>query len=294
MKKTSILRKMLDKNKIIVAPGVYDCISAKIAQKLDFSVISITGHGLEASALGNPDIGLATKTDVVCHARFIARSVEIPVICDADTGYGNVLNVWEMVREFEHAGISGIHIEDQTFPKRCGGMSGRKLISSEEMQGKIEAAINARTDKAFVVIARSDARGIEGVDEAINRFNAYFDAGADMAFAGEHYEKEELEKVAKSIKGPLCICGGIPGWNESLLPLDEYERMGIQMILFPLCALYSSTKAIFDVYRKLKSDKGILPSTVASQMVGFDEFVELMNMQYWTEIEAKYMHSCKV
>lgn len=291
MRKSSLLRKVIAEDKTILAPGVYDCVSAKIVEKLGFEVASITGYGLEASVLGNPDIGLATKTDVIAHARYIARSVDIPVICDSNTGYGNVLNVWEMVREFEHTGIAGIHIEDQALPKKCGGMPGRKLISIEEMQGKIEAAIDARSDKDFVIIARSDARATFGVVEAIKRLNAYFDAGADMALIAERYEIEELEKVAQSIKGPLLIAGGIPAWDESLLTVEEYQKMGIKMVVFPLSALYAATLAIFDIYEGLKRNGAISKSIAESKMVGFDVFNELIGLPYWAGIEKKYLKS---
>jgi 2-methylisocitrate lyase-like PEP mutase family enzyme len=285
MGKGLLLRKLIAGDKTIIAPGIYDCVSAKVVEKLGFEVAAITGYGLEAAVLGNPDIGLATKTDVTTHARYIARSVEIPVICDSDTGYGNVLNVWEAVKEFEHTGIAGIHIEDQALPKKCGGMPGRKLISIEEMQGKIEAATAARSDKDFVIIARTDARAGFGVDEAIKRFNAYFDAGADMALVAEPYEIEELKKVARSIKGPLCIVGGNPGWDETLLPVEEYQNMGIKMIAFPLSGLYAATRAIMDIYEGLRRDGGISKSVTESRMVGFDEFNELIGLSYWTQIE---------
>jgi 2-methylisocitrate lyase-like PEP mutase family enzyme len=291
MRKSSILRSLIAEDKIIVAPGIYDCVSAKIVENLGFETAVITGYGLEASVLGNPDIGLATKTDVITHARYISRSVEIPVICDSDTGYGNVLNVWETVREFEQAGVAGIHIEDQALPKKCGGMLGRTLISVEEMQGKIEAATDARNDKDFIIIARSDARSVFGVDEAIRRYNAYFDAGADMALVAERYEIEELEKVATSIRGPLCFAAGVPGWDETILAAEEYRNIGVKLVAFPLSGLFGAARALFNIYGGLKANGGIFESVDGSKMVGFDEFNELIGLPYWTGIEKKYLKS---
>jgi len=288
-----MLKKLIAEEKTVFVPGVYDCVSARIVENLGFKAASITGYGLEASVLGNPDIGLATKTDVITYARYICRSVEIPVICDADTGYGNVLNVWEMVKEFEQVGISGIHMEDQELPKKCGGMSGRRLVPIEIMRGKIEAAVDARTDKDFLIIARSDARGVFGVDEAIKRFNAYIDAGADIVFAGEHYEVEELKQVVNSVKGYLCICGGIPGWEDSQLTLKDYQEIGIKMVLFPLVALYTATRAIFDIYNLLKTNNGISGAIIDSKMLGYDEFNELIGLSYWRNIENRYLKSCE-
>jgi 2-methylisocitrate lyase-like PEP mutase family enzyme len=291
MKKSRVLRQLLAGDKVIIAPGVYDCVSARIVQQLGFETAFISGYSVEASVLGNPDIGLATKTDVVSHARYIARSVDIPIICDADTGYGNALNVWETTREFEDAGIAGIEIEDQIVPKKCGYMPGRELISMEEMIGKIEAAKDARRDEDFMIIARSDARGVAGVDEAIKRYNAYFDAGADMGVIAEGYSIEDLKTAMRAIRGSMGIAGGIPGRAETFLTLEEYRGLGVGMVIFGLSALYTATRAILEVYEGLKRDRGISQSTVSSKMVQFDEFNELIGLPRWREIEKKYSRS---
>jgi 2,3-dimethylmalate lyase len=289
MNKRSRLRELIRGEELIVAPGVYDCVSAKIVEKLGFEVAFISGYGLEASVLGNPDIGLATKTDVTTHARYITRSVDIPVICDSDTGYGNALNVWEAVREFEQAGIAGVEIEDQIVPKKCGYMPDRRLVSIEEMKGKIAAALDARKDKDFLIVGRSDARGIIGVDEAIKRCNAYLDAGADMIVLAEHYEIEELRKAAKEIHGPLGVAGAIPGRSETLLTLDEYRDMGVKMVIFGLAALFAAAKGVMNVYEGLKKKGRISQSTTDSGMVGFEEFNELIGLPFWSEIEKKFL-----
>jgi 2-methylisocitrate lyase-like PEP mutase family enzyme len=289
MEKRAYLRKLIAGKRVIVAPGVYDCVSARIVEKLGFDTAFVSGYSLEASVLGNPDIGLATKTDVVTHARYIARSVKIPVICDADTGYGNAINVWEAVREFEDAGIAGIEIEDQTVPKKCGYMADRKLISTEEMVGKIEAAKDARRDGDFLIIARSDARGVAGVDEAIKRYNAYFDAGADFGVIAESYSVEDLRKATGYTKGPLGVAGGIPGRDETLLALEKYEKMGIKMVIFGLSALYAASRGVMDVYGHLRKSGIISPSIMSSKLMGFDEFNELIGLPFWKEIEKRYL-----
>ena len=289
MKKSRVLRQLLAGDKVIIAPGVYDCVSARIVQQLGFETAFISGYSVEASVLGNPDIGLATKTDVVSHARYIARSVDIPIICDADTGYGNAMNVWETTREFEDAGIAGIEIEDQIVPKKCGYMPGRELISMEEMIGKIEAAKDARRDEDFMIIARSDARGVAGVDEAIKRYNAYFDAGADMGVIAEGYSIEDLKTAMRAIRGSMGIAGGIPGRAETFLTLEEYRGLGVGMVIFGLSALYTATRAILEVYEGLKRDRGISQSTVSSKMVQFDEFNELIGLPSWIEIQKRYL-----
>jgi 2-methylisocitrate lyase-like PEP mutase family enzyme len=291
MKKSLALRQLIAGDKVIIAPGVYDCVSAKIVQKLGFETGFISGYSVEASVLGNPDIGLATKTDVVSHAKYIARSVDIPIICDADTGYGNAMNVWETTSEFEDAGIAGIEIEDQVVPKKCGYMPDRESISMEEMIGKIEAAKDARRDEDFMIIARSDARGVAGVDEAIKRYNAYFDAGADMGVIAEAYSIEDLKAAMKAIKGPWGIAGGIPGRAETFLTLEEYRSMGVKMVIFGLSALYTATRAILEVYDGLKKNRGISQPVVSSKMVQFDEFNELIGLPRWREIERKYSRS---
>lgn len=285
------LRQLLENDETIVVPGVYDCVSAKIAEKLGFEAAFISGYSLEASVLGNPDIGLATKTDVVTHARYISRSVEIPIMCDSDTGYGNALNVWDTVREFEKTDIAGIEIEDQIVPKRCGYMPSRKLISIEEMKGKIEAALDARTDNDFMIIARTDARGVVGVDEAIKRCNTYLDAGAEMIIVAESYEIDELKKVVKSIKGPVGVAGGIPGRSETVQTLNEYRDMGVNMVIYGLTALYAAARAIIDIYAGLKKDGRISETTVDSKMLAFGEFNELIGLPQWLEIEKKFLRS---
>jgi 2,3-dimethylmalate lyase len=283
------LRRMLADDKVYVVPGVYDCVSSRIVEELGFEVAFISGYCLVASVLGYPDIGLASKTDVVTHARNIARSVRIPVICDADTGYGNALNVWEAVREFESTGIAGIEIEDQLAPKKCGYLTGRSLVSKGEMQGKIEAAVAGRGDPNFLIVGRTDARGVLGLTEAIERSNAYLEAGADMIVLAEHYEVGELRKAVSSIRGAVGVAGAIPGRAETLLSLAEYRDMGVKMIIFGLSALYAAARGVMDVYGVLRKEGHLSEDLIRTKMLEFEQFNELMMLSRWDAIERKYL-----
>lgn len=288
MGKGSEFRLLLEKQDLIVVPGVYDSLSARIASLQGFKAVTISGYGVEASALGKPDIGLATMHTVVNQARYIVESTNAAVICDIDTGYGGVLNVWQTVKEMQQIGVAAIHIEDQTIPKKCGGMPGRNVVSIDQMTGKLEAAVDARGDGDIMIIARTDAREKYGIEESIERLNAYLDAGADMGLIAEQCEPQELKKAAAEVKGPLGICGGIPGWPESLLPLETYKEWGVKVVLYPLLALYAAAKAICEVNELLKNPNLINQDTVESSLVGFDEFNEIMSLSFWSSLAKKY------
>lgn len=289
MQNRRMLRNLLEDDHIIHVPGVYDGVSAKIVQDLGFKSAFISGYSLEASVLGNPDIGLATMTEVSHHARYIARSVEIPVLCDADTGYGNALNVWQTVKEFEQFGLAGIEIEDQGFPKKCGYLANRQVIPKGEMVGKIAAAVDAREDPDFLIIARSDARGPHGVDEAIRRYEAYFEAGADMAVIAEYYEVSELEKAIKGIQGPLGVAGAIPGREATFLSPAQLESLGVKMIIYGLSALFVAARAMRNLYSILRKKGCLSKSIVEEQSMSFEDFNKLIGLGNWEEIEKTFL-----
>ena len=200
MRMTTRLRELIQRKEILVAPGAFDALSAKLIESVGFDAVYMTGFGTAASIFGVPDIGLLTMTEMVENARRISNAVEIPVIADADTGYGNHLNVIRMVEEYEKAGVAAFHIEDQVSPKRCGHMEGKKVIPTEEMVPKIRAAIASRKDKDLVLIARTDAIAAEGFDAAIRRGNTYREEGADVIFVEAPTTIEQLEKIPKLIK----------------------------------------------------------------------------------------------
>ncbi len=231
MTQASRLRALLRRDGMVVAPGAYDCITAKLIEQAGFAAVYMTGAGTAAS-LGYPDFGLVTMSEMVANARRIAGAVEVPVVADADTGYGNELNVFRTVREFERSGVSGIHIEDQEFPKKCGHLEGKEIVSREDYLAKIRAAIAARSDQDFTIIARTDARAVAGFGEAIARANAALAAGADMAFVEAPQTLEEVAAVPRLVDGH-CLLNVVRGGKTPDLDLREAERMGYKLAIVP-------------------------------------------------------------
>lgn len=231
MRPTTRLRQLLKEPRPVLAPGVYDAITARLAQQAGCSAVYMTGAGVSAS-LGYPDYGLLTMTEMVERAGVIARAVTIPLVADADTGYGNELNVTRTVREYEARGVAGIHIEDQVPAKRCGHLDGKELVSRHEFVAKIRAAVAARRDPDFVIIARSDARTVHGLDEAIERVNAAFDAGADLAFVESPLSREELEAIPRRVRGG-CLLNVVQGGKTPVAGLADAQQWGFRMVIVP-------------------------------------------------------------
>ena len=231
MTNASVLRQLLAKNELIRAPGVYDGITARLVEQAGFPVVYMTGAGTSMS-LGYPDLGLITQTEMVANASVIARTVDIPVIADADTGYGNEINMTRTVNEYERAGVSAIHIEDQVSPKRCGHLDGKELIPLDEYLAKIRAAVAARRDPDFVIIARTDANAVTGFDDALERANAALEAGADVAFVEAAKDMEELVAIPKQVKGP-CLLNVVVGGKTPDLNLADAEEMGYRIAILP-------------------------------------------------------------
>jgi 2-methylisocitrate lyase-like PEP mutase family enzyme len=231
MAQASEFRDLLKQDGMVVAPGAYDCITAKLIEQAGFTVVYMTGAGT-AATLGYPDFGLVTMSEMVANAGRIAASVDVPVIADADTGYGNELNVFRAVREFETSRVAGIHIEDQEFPKKCGHLDGKQIILREDFAAKIRAAVAARRDKDFVIIARTDSRAVAGFDEAIARANEALAAGADMAFVEAPQTQDEVAAVPRLVKGP-CLLNVVRGGKTPDLDLREAEAMGYKLAIVP-------------------------------------------------------------
>ena len=225
------LRDLLAAPKMVIAPGAYDGITARLIDQAGFPAVYMTGAGTSATK-GYPDYGLLTLTEMVDNAAMIARSVSVPVISDADTGYGNELNVTRTVREFEARGVAAIHIEDQVSPKRCGHLDGKEVVSREEFVSKIRAALAARRDPDFMIIARTDARAVIGFDEAIIRGQLALEAGADMVFLEATQTLEEMAAVPKALNGP-CLLNVVPGGKTPLVPLPDAEAMGYRLAILP-------------------------------------------------------------
>lgn len=230
------LREMIGTGKLVVAPGAHNALTAKLIEEAGFPAVYMTGSGVANTLLAQPDVGLVTLDEMVMMAGYLADAVSVPVVSDADTGYGNAINVLRTVRQFEKAGVAGIHLEDQVNPKRCGHILGKELIPAEEMAGKLEAAVDARTDPEFLIIARTDARGPAGLDEAIRRANLYLKAGADMVFPDALLSEEEFRRFAAEVPGPKMMnMGGYAKERTTpKLPLETVETIGFNLVIFPL------------------------------------------------------------
>ena len=286
MRKTTILRQMMAGNKIVVAPGAHDALTAKIIEQVGFEAVYMTGYGQAASHLGKPDVGLLTLTEMVARAANIVEAVNVPVIADADTGFGNAVNVMRTVREYEKAGVAAIQLEDQVAPKKCGHMTGRQVVSKEEMVGKIKAAADVRTDSDFMIIARTDARTVHGIGEALERAKAYEEAGADILFVESPESIEEMKQITSSFKVPV-LANMVEGGRTPFLPVQELESLGYDLVIFPTASTYLVTKALKRLMTTLK-----VTGTTASlipEMITFEEFNDLIGLTKIREIESIYV-----
>lgn len=272
------LRELLASGDLIVAPFVFDCLQAKLAASAGFDAVYMTGFGT-AAARGFPDLGLLTMTEMVANARAISQAVDVPVICDADTGYGNPLNVWRTVREYEDAGASALHIEDQVFPKRCGFLAGKQVIPMESMVPKVRAACDARRDRDLVIIARTDALQVNGWDDVERRARAYRDAGADLIFVDGIKTLDDLRIYAEKI-GDLPLL-----YNGDLLPLDELKKYP-----FKLTIHIGTLLAAFDTMRSLMTElKRNGKISIGTKSNVFGDFVRLMGVDEYQALEKKYV-----
>jgi len=282
--KTSRLRELIQRDKILVIPGAVDALSAKLIEAIGFEAVYMTGFGTAASIFGLPDIGLLTMTEMVDNAKRICDVVNIPVIADADTGYGNHLNVMRTMEEYQKAGVSGLHIEDQIAPKKCGHMEGHKLISIEDMVLKVRAAAYKR-DKDFVLIIRTDAISAEGFDGAIYRGNTYLKEGADVIFIEAPQTMEQLEKIPKLIDGPVLISIGPKTPN---LHFKRFEEMGYSIIIYPSICHTASILAIREALSELQG-KGIVKQW-AEAGVPFDEMLNFLGLRKYRDFEDKLLN----
>ena len=274
-----------DRNKILVLPGVFDALSAKMAEYVGFNAMFQTGYGSSAALLGMPDFGLLNSGETVDNAMRIIRAVRVPVLVDADTGYGNPLNVWRLVRDLESLGAAGIFLEDQVWPKRCGHMVGKDVIPKDEYITKLKAALEARQSKDFIIVARTDARAPIGLEEAIERGKAYRKAGADVIFVEAPSSVEELKKVADEIDAPL-VANMIEDGVTPNLSANELLKLGYQIAVFPLSAIYGATFAMRKVLTELKNTG--TTKDARNIMVTFKDFNQFMNLDHFVDIERRY------
>lgn len=284
-KRRSLREQLEDKNRIIVLPGVFDALSARIAEQVGFEAMFQTGYGSSAALLGMPDFGFLHAGETVDNARRIIRAVSVPVLVDADTGYGNPLNVWRLVRDLEALGAAGIFLEDQIWPKRCGHMVGKDVIPKDDYLPKLKAAVEARKSKDFIIVARTDARAPLGVDEAIERGRAYRKAGADVIFVEAPRTVEELKKVADEIDAPL-VANMIEDGVTPNLTGPELLKLGYRIAVWPLSGLYSATYAMREVFSELK--KTSYTKKTRKMMVTFKDFNEFVDLQKYMGLEKRY------
>ncbi|MFW6266536.1 MAG: isocitrate lyase/PEP mutase family protein [Halanaerobiales bacterium] len=287
MNKGKIIKEYFEKGKILVSPGAFDAMSARIIDKVGFPSVYVTGYGASANLLGKPDIGLLGMKEMVDHVGRISDAVEGAVIADADTGYGNALNVMRTVREYEKAGADAIQLEDQTWPKRCGHMEGKQIIPAEEMVQKIKAAVDARRSEDTLIIARTDAIAVEGYNEAIRRAELCYEAGADILFVEAPEDSDQLAQIPQSIEGAPFMANMIEGGKTPVKSFGELEDMGYSLVIYPLSTLYIMTKAVKDLMDEMMRKD--TPQGKVDEMASFSEFNEIVGLKEIRETEEKYI-----
>ena len=285
MKSTKRLRELLARPGAIMAPGVADALNARLVKRHGFEAVYMTGAGTTAVRLGMPDVGLLTMTEMIDNAGRIAEASGLPLIADADNGYGGVLNVRRTIQGYERAGVAGVHLEDQVIPKRCGHLAGKQVVPVEEAVAKIRAAADARIDPDFVIIARTDAVAVEGFDAALERAAKYREAGADMLFI-EAVNAEQLPKIAPRFKGVPLLYNMATSGKTPFLSKTEIERLGFKLIIYPNWLMLAAIKAASQVLETLKKEGSI--AGLAPQVPSFKEFFDLVGMDEVQEMEARY------
>jgi len=285
MRPTTKLRQLLREPGIIVAPGAYDCLTAKIIEREGFPAVYMTGAGTSVTKVAQPGLGLTTLTEVINNAAYIAATVDVPVIADADTGYGGIINVHRTVRQYERAGVAASNIEDQEFPKRCGHLDDKKVIGAEEMTLKVRAAVEARTDEDFVIIVRTDALAVTGMDDTLRRCEKYVEAGADVLFIEALRTPEEVERVTRAFDVPL-LYNFVEKGKSPLIPVAELERLGFKIVIFPGSAMLTVYKVVTEVMREIK-ERGTT-ERLLDDMVSVVDLFEAVGLSDMLALDARF------
>jgi len=280
------LRKQIGQDGIVVLPGVYDCVSAKAAERAGFGVVFVSGYAVSAAKLGLPDYGFLTATEMLTAVSQISGAVSVPVIADIDTGYGNPLNVYRTVEDIVKFQVAGVFLEDQLWPKRCGHMSGKKVIDASEQVEKIKAATEARRDSGLVIVARTDARAIEGLDGALKRADMYLKAGADVLFIEAPESMAELEAIPKAFPTVPCLANMIEHGKTPFLSAEALQAIGFKLVVFPLSALYAATAAMETVYGSLKKHGSSAQLSVPQ--LSFQQFADFIELEKFKTREQKF------
>lgn len=279
------LKQLLQTGNIVMAPGAPDAITARLIQKAGFPAIYMTGFGATASRLGTPDIGLLSQTEMTTHARDMARVVDIPIIADADTGYGGPSNIHRTVREYIQAGVAAIHLEDQVAPKRCGQMAGIRLMDAQENALRLQCAIEARGRDELLIIGRTDALPAAGIDEAIRRAHLYQEAGVDLVFVDGIKKIAEVEAVAKAVKGPKVV-SIVDGNETTALTAKDLQDMGFSVVFYAVTALFTAVKAVSDALAELQ--RAGTPKGSANAMVSYAEFSALVDLDFHKDLDDRF------
>lgn len=280
------LRELLARNEPTLAPGAFDALSARVVEAASFDAVYMTGFGSTASLLGQPDVGLLTEHEMMENARRMAQAVNIPLIADADTGYGNPLNVIRAVRDYERAGVAALHIEDQVSPKKCGHMDRKHVISRDDMIAKVRAAHDARSENGVLIIARTDARAMEGLDAALDRAEAYRDAGADLLFIEAPQSVDEIEAVASRLQGTQLLFNWAEGGKTPPVGLAELAEMGFKLIIFPISLLLAATQAMQGAAAAIRTDG--TPINLVPSLPSFQQFTDFIGLPEVKNIEHRY------
>ena len=281
------LRELLNSGQTVVAPGAFDPLAARLVEEAGFAAVYMTGFGTSAALLGRPDVGLLTMTEMADSAGRIAACVDIPLIADADTGYGNPLNVIRTVGAYEAAGVAGLHIEDQVAPKKCGHMEGKQVIGADEMAQKVRAAVDARTDPDFVIIARTDARAVEGLDSALYRARRYRDAGADVLFIEALVSEAEIEAAAAAFPDVPLLFNWAEGGKTPPVGLDRLTELGYRIVIFPIGTLLAATAAMRRILREIAAAG--TPASLLGELPTFGEFTDFIGLPEVRGIEQRYI-----
>lgn len=279
-------RALLAQDGPVLLPGCYDALGARLIEQAGFDAVYMTGFGASASLLGRPDVGLLGLGEMADQARRVVAATDLPVIADADTGYGNPINVIRTVQTYEQAGVAGIHLEDQVLPKRCGHMEGKQVVPAGEFEAKIRAAVEARTNPDFVLIARTDARAPHGLDEALDRARAARAAGADVLFVEALQDRAELEKVADALADIPLLFNWAEGGKTPPLTHAEIVELGYAMVIMPISTLLAATRAMQQVLARIRADG--TPAEILADLPAFAEFTDLVGLGEITELEARF------
>ena len=278
MKKTTLFRSYVESPGILPIPGVGDALSARLVQKAGFKAVFLSGYAASASLLGAPDVGLLTMTEMADCARRIADAVEIPVFADGDNGHGNATNVMRTMRQFEKAGVAAIFFEDQVTPKRCGHMSGKQVIPADEMVAKVRAAVDARLDPDLIVMARTDALSVNGIDDAIKRMHRYIEAGADMAFVESPLSVEQMQRITREIHAPN-MANMVAGGETPLVSMKELEQLGFSVAAYPVLMTYAMAHAAERALEYLQSRETIAGFEATMEFGAFNKLIGLEELR---------------